>query len=340
MSYITLDKAHFFHNLDLIKTQVSHKEKIAIVLKDNAYGHGLIEMAQLAKSYGILHAVVRNAREAQSISHYFQTILILADDLSLSAPDNAYLAVNDLSILSQLSPNTAVELKVDSGMHRSGISAQELKQAFELIVKGQLQLKGVFTHHRSADLLSSEYFWQEKNFQAIKATTKELLKQYNLPEIRFHSQNSAATFRTKGAGDIVRVGIAAYGLLQMSAPLLQQPFKPVLSLWAHKIHTAQSHKHFKHGYEGKGRVSEPTHVTTYDVGYADGLLRLTDDAHYTLPNSAQFIGRVSMDNVIINDESDEICIYNDANSYAKAASTISYEVTTRLSSHIKRTIIS
>ncbi|PHQ89255.1 MAG: alanine racemase, partial [Sulfurimonas sp.] len=46
MAYITLNKSNFFHNLDIIAKKTSGKDKIALVLKDNAYGHGLLEVAQ------------------------------------------------------------------------------------------------------------------------------------------------------------------------------------------------------------------------------------------------------------------------------------------------------
>lgn len=339
MAYITLNKKHFFHNLDLIREQVSNKDKIAIVLKDNAYGHGLLPMAQLAKEYGVLHTVVRTADEAILISDYFQTVLILADVKSKNLPENGHLAINDITDLDRLATDTKIELKIDSGMHRNGISMGEIDKAFEIIVQKKLNLKGVFTHHRSADVLSSEYFWQEKQFDEIKNICIALIQKYQLPSIRFHSQNSAATFRTKNAGDIVRVGIAAYGLLEMPSSLLNLSFKPVLSLWAEQLHSFKSQKKFKHGYEGKGLIRDDKELSTYDIGYADGLLRLVDGKNYQLPEGSSLIGRISMDNIIVDSQEKNLCIYDDARVYAQTASTISYEVTTRLASHIKRSII-
>ena len=51
MAYITLNKQNFFHNLNICSQQAGDKSKIAIVLKDNAYGHGLVEIAKLASEY-------------------------------------------------------------------------------------------------------------------------------------------------------------------------------------------------------------------------------------------------------------------------------------------------
>ncbi|MBN2721789.1 MAG: alanine racemase, partial [Campylobacterales bacterium] len=60
MAYITLNRSNFYHNLSQIALKTGSLEKIAIVLKDNAYGHGAIPMARLASEFGIRKAVVRN----------------------------------------------------------------------------------------------------------------------------------------------------------------------------------------------------------------------------------------------------------------------------------------
>ncbi len=68
---------HLDNNLDIIAHQVGGKDKIAVVLKDNAYGHGAVMIAQAAHAYGIIHAVVRLEREALEIDYFFENILIL-----------------------------------------------------------------------------------------------------------------------------------------------------------------------------------------------------------------------------------------------------------------------
>ena len=72
MSYIELNKSAFFHNLDIIAQKTADKDKIALVLKDNAYGHGLLEVAEMAKEYGVSKAVVRTEHEAERIRDYFK----------------------------------------------------------------------------------------------------------------------------------------------------------------------------------------------------------------------------------------------------------------------------
>ena len=71
MAFIKINKQNFFHNLNQIALKTGSKEKIAIVLKDNAYGHGLECMAALASEFGIQHAVVRSRAEAKKIETFF-----------------------------------------------------------------------------------------------------------------------------------------------------------------------------------------------------------------------------------------------------------------------------
>ena len=339
MAFIELSKTHFFHNLSLISKRVRSIENIAIVLKDNAYGHGLLEMAQMAQEFGVNHAIVKNLKEAKPLVELFQTVLVLADLPVEKVADNIHITINDLSIISKLSPKTKVEIKVDSGMHRNGINPDDLDKAISAIIEHDLDLVGIFTHHRSADSLSSEFFWQKKNFELIKAYALELCEENKLPTPRFHSLNSAGCFRDeKISEDIVRVGIAAYGLLQMQTPLLQPELKPVLSLWAEKIHTFTADSQMHMGYNGKGKVSSEQNISTYDIGYGDGLLRLNDEESFVTHEGVELIGRVSMDNIIASSEAQHIELIRDANDYAQAAHTIAYEVTTRLNPDLKRKI--
>ncbi len=190
MAYITLKRSAFFHNLDIITQLCGHKDKIALVLKDNAYGHGLIEIATLAHEYGLSKAVVRTVDEAEQISEHFEYILILADTTPSTNPKFCY-TISSLQDIHNLHVNSRVELKIDSGMHRSGIREDEMQEAFEKIEQKELQLEAIFSHHRSADILSSEWFWQKKNFDNIKSKARSL---YAKP-LHFHLNNSAALFR-------------------------------------------------------------------------------------------------------------------------------------------------
>jgi alanine racemase len=336
MAYITLNKNNFFNNLDIIKKHTKDINKIAIVLKDNAYGHGLLEMANLAKEYGIKKAVVRTQKEALHVEQYFEYVLVLADIPEL-ASDKVRYTINDINSIDKFPINTKVELKVDSGMHRNGISKSELKEAFVKIKNAGLILEAVFTHHRSADELSSEWFWQNSNFEDIKKQATNLATEFGFEKPRFHSSNSASLFRHKNFNeDITRVGIAAYGCLELPPSLYpKSTFKPVLSLYASKISSREVHKGDRVGYGGTYTFKENATISTYNFGYADGFMRVCSN-NYTTPNNNQLIGRISMDNSSFISNDDELLIFDDAREIAKSANTISYEILTSLKPEIQR----
>ena len=329
MAYITLNKNNFFNNLNIIANRTKGKDKIALVLKDNAYGHGLVEIAQMAQEYGITKAIVRCQVEADMVEKYFEYILVL-NEIPLIASDKIRYTINDINSISKFPKDTKVELKVDTGMSRNGISTEQLQDAILKIKEQSLKLEAVFTHHRSADELTSEWFWQNENFKKIK---KELA---SLKDMRFHSANSASLFRTTNFDeDIARVGIAAYGCIDGFNDV---GLKPVLSLFAIKNSTRELKKGDKIGYGSSYKMQEDNLVSNYDFGYGDGFLRACSN-NYTTPNGIKIVGRISMDNSSFLSDKDELLIFNDAREVAISAKTISYEILTSLKSYMKRNII-
>lgn len=296
----------------------------------------------MAQDYGIKNAVVRTHNEALHVSSFFESILVLAEIPSLALA-NAVYTINDINSIKLFPKNTNVEIKTDSGMHRNGVKLEELEEAFFLCNKQGLHVKGVFTHHASADALSTEWFVQEENFLKIKEKAREIAHKEGIKNLRFHSQNSAALFRAGTClHDIARVGIAIYGCLEKNEVLYKtlskSALKPVLSLYATKISSRILKAGERIGYGGTYTAKEAIQVGNYDLGYADGLLRSASNKFVT-PKGYKILGRISMDNVNLNCNEEEICIFNDANQYAQSAGTIGYEVLTSMREYIKRSIV-
>lgn len=336
MGYIKLSKDAFFHNLKEVEKKVKKKDKIAIVIKDNAYGHGLLEIANLSKEFGIKRAVVRNICEAKRVENIFDYILVLAD--IPNSLKNFHFAINSLEDIKKFPKGSFVELKVDTGMHRSGIAIDDLKRAFLMIKEAKLNLKGVFTHYRSADELSSELFWQKKNFEKIKHISLKLAKEYGF-KLLFHSFNSASLFRSNSFDeDFARVGIAVYGYLEMDDIFIKPNLKPVLSLWAKRVSKRVLKKGQRVGYGGVFEADKDMIVSTYDIGYADGFFRV-DKKEYILPDGYKIAGRVSMDNMSVICDKEQICILDNAKDASGFFNTISYEILVKLSPFLKRVIV-
>ncbi len=332
MAYIKINKENFFHNLYQFTKKTGSKESIGIVLKDNAYGHGLKLMAQLSAEFGLTQAVVRTYNEAQIIKPYFKQILILGD--KAICDNKCSFTLNSLADILKAQKGSMVELKIDTGMHRNGIAFYELEEARQRIKEKELILKGIMTHNRSADELSSELFWQQKNFEkAVGSLTPN-------KNIRIHSFNSATSLRLPCKNEnLIRLGIGAYGYSELPSIYKTLELKPVLSLWAKKVATRTLKKGERVGYGGQFTAPKEMTISTYDLGYGDGWMRSNACEPFVTAEGLPLLGRVSMDYIILESTKEEVCIFDDALSAGKQLKTISYELMTLLHRDIKRVVI-
>jgi len=339
MSFIILNSSSYFHNLSLISKKIGGIEKLFVVHKDNAYGHGIVEMSKLSKKAGVKRCAVKTVKEALKIKDYFQYTLILSD-IPTSKIDNTGVGINDIKSIKKIPAYQAVELKVDTGMHRNGISVSEIENAIKAILRKKLILKGVYTHFRCADELSSEFFWQYKNFQKVKSIVRDICKKLSIKTPYFHSHNSAAIFRNNNFDDdYARSGISIYGYHYLPFPLANPDLKPVLSLWGEKLSTRVLKKGQRVGYGATYEAKKDMIVSTYDIGYGDGFFRYDGLGNLTIKNDRKILGRVSMDSMSIQSDQEKICIFDDASNLAKYFNTITYEIITNLSPYIKRIVV-
>ncbi len=332
MSFIEISKKNYFHNLDILCDKLGSKERLAVVLKDNAYGHGLVLMAKLSSEYGITKAIVRTSDEAKQIESYFKSIIVLVPNSNEENNPKHHFVINDISQIKNLPKGAKVHLKIDTGMHRSGILSKSLEEAYKLIKENDLVLEAVMTHFRSADELSSELFWQQKNWKDVKENVLKLTLKYNFKQPLFHSANSATLLRVSNyQDDFVRCGIATFGYHQMPSCYEMPKLKPILSLWAEKITTRDLKAGQRVGYGGAFTAQKDMKVSTYDIGYGDGFFRYK--------NENMFLGKVSMDSCVIEGDAQKVCILDDASEIANHFNTISYDVLVKLSPMIDRVIV-
>jgi len=341
MARITLNFHHYRHNLELLASKCGDMKKLMVVLKNNAYGHGISQMAPLAAAVGVRYAAVKDCAEGLKIEGLFERVLVLSDLPNSSACGALAFAIHSMESLEAVPSGTVVHLNIDTGMHRNGIFPSELTRAFEVIVRHNLVLEGVFTHFHSADVLGSDYFVQRARFDALKDNVRTLATRLGLPLPLFHACNSAGLLRHNGAfdDDVARVGISSYGYTDMPKLLGAFDLKPVLALWAKRMSTRTLHKGQKVGYAGMFEVPHTMVTSTYDVGYGDGLFRFDGTKEVLLQEGQPLLGRVSMDSFSSEGEADEVCVFSDASSMAQAANTITYEVLTRLSPWLSRVVI-
>jgi alanine racemase len=290
-------------------------------------------MAQLASEFGLTRAVLRSLDEADVIREYFSSILVLSGEACRD--EVCRFAINDLADIDRAQSGASVELKVDTGMHRNGISMDELQQALVLIRERALRLTGVMTHFRAADEMGSVLFWQQKRFEVVKQRVRDA----GFEDVRFHSHNSAAILRSGHFDeDMVRVGIAAYGYSELPEAFGAYDLKPVMKLTASRLSTRQLQEGERVGYGGDFTAPRKMTVSTYDIGYGDGWCRGNSHTPYITAEGLVLLGRVSMDMVSLESEKEEIVIFDDAQKAAGQFGTISYEVMTALSPAIERVV--
>jgi alanine racemase len=338
LARIELSKSAFFHNLTLLSEKLGGKDKLAIVLKDNAYGHGLMPMAKLSHEFGLETAIVRTYKEAEAIKTFFKKIVILNPRTPHIIEKNYSLVVNSIAQLQTIPDTAKIELKIDTGMHRNGICSREIDKAFVLIKQKNLSLEGVLTHFRSADEMGSELFWQIQNWKKIKNQIALLCKKHNLRRPLFHSANSAATLRlSKFEDSFARCGIAAYGYHELPPVFGKFDLQPVLKLYAEKIATIHVSKGERIGYGGTFTAPYDMTVSTYDIGYGDGFLRFNGKGKFIL-SGKQVLGKISMDSLAVEGSKEEICLIGNAKEIANYFQTISYDILVKLNSEIPRII--
>jgi len=339
---IELDFDAYRHNLLYLAKFCGGIERLIAVFKDNAYGHGLTQMAPLAAAVGVRMAAVKNCMEARQIDGLFETILILADLPTAPPPPSWAFAIHSLRALKKLPPNTRLHVKVDTGMHRNGIFADEIEDAFKIATSRGLKLEAFFTHYHSADVLSSDFFVQKERFEAMKPLARKLAKRYNIKKIAFHASNSAAILREANSAfldDYARSGIATYGYTDLPKALGEHDLRPVLSLWAKKMSSRTLTKGDCVGYGAAYEVKDKLKISCYDIGYGDGLFRYNGQGVLRIANKKPILGRVSMDSFSVEGDDDEVCVFNDVREFAQFFNTISYDILTKLSPFLSRKVI-
>ena len=331
MALIRLDKKAYEHNLTLIASKAGGFDRIICVLKDNAYGHGDFLIAPLARSLGVKFVAFRNEDEALKFSDLFDNILILSHIPNSKENENFIYALNSKEHLYKYKSGTKLHIAIDTGMHRNGISLDDIAFIFKEAKNLGLDILGLFTHFASSDEYDASFFVQREKFRQAKKIAQSLSSK----KLSFHSHNSSALFRSAFLDDdeLCRVGLVQFGYCAFENSL-----KKVLSLYAHKLSQRILRKNEALGYGLRFFAKEDINIATYDLGYADGLFRYDASAQLLLANKKPILGKMSMDSFSCEDFGDELCVFDDVSSWAKFFNTIEYEILVKLNSKIKRVL--
>lgn len=336
MGYITIDSKALVHNFNYFSRLSGGKHKVIVGLKDNAYGHGTALVGKVLSEAGAKSCFVRCLKEARKVYDFFEDILILIEQPKESLPEKIHTAANSFEALSQIPEGNAIELSIDTGMHRDGIMPNQIEEALEIISKRKLKLKGIFTHFATADEDKTKMLLQQQVFEDTVKEAKRLWKE----PFRVHCANTAASSMVDShLYDANRIGLGIYGYSEY--PGEQQNLLPVMALYAERITTRRVNAGESVGYGSKAFVVAHDNfiVSNYNIGYGDGFFRLSERKRATIADGRPILGRVSMDSLSVEGSDDTICIFTNARALAKVHDTIVYEILTSLNADIERRLI-
>lgn len=358
-------------DLSAIAANIEHLQRhagvpIMAVVKADAYGHGLIPVAQTVISAGAQWLGVALLEEALALRSSGITAPILA---WLVPPGSDYLsaiqadidvAVPSIAIYEEIlsagrgaKKRPRIHVEVDTGMTRGGF-LDEWDFFLQRIVqtRDEIEVVGFFSHFARADEAGEpQNAAQLKRFIEM---TDDLNRIGIEPEIH-HLSNSAATLVDASSHfDLVRTGIAMYGLtpdLEHLGTSKYLGLKPAMTLKA-KLHLVKDvHAGTPVGYGAISTTRVDTKLGVVAIGYADGIPRIAQNAGvFVNGKRAQIIGRVSMDQFVVDLGKDSTAKAGDwviifgsgdegeytADDWGSASSSINYEIVTRIGPRVPR----
>lgn len=326
MAYIELNSKHLKNNIEII-SDISKKEILAVI-KDNAYGHGILEIASLLKKYGIKRVCVRDNGEAKKIKNFFEEILIFFPNNEASSENFSY-SIGSLKQL-KLNKHKNIHLKFDTGIHRNALNFEDFDEIMQIVIENQLNLKAVFSHFCCSDDNEKYTQIQLNRFEIIRKRVIEFCQNNNLNIPKFHIENSDSLFKLDTNYDYVRPGIALYGGVNYTG------LKPVMKLVGERINSYTLQENQGIGYNKTFQALKETKTTLIDLGYSDGILYFQNGLKLKNCNA---VGKISMDSMSVESEEDKVIIFDDVREFVKNYNTISYDILVKLKAEIKRVII-
>ncbi|TDO97351.1 alanine racemase [Marinomonas balearica] len=351
-TWAQIDLDRIAHNVRHIKEHSGYEHLFAVV-KANAYGHGDVEVASTALEAGATHLAVAFLDEALRLRAAIKHVPILVmgpvrlSDVALAAEQNIDITAHDIDWITQLAqyrgPVANVHLKIDSGMHRIGLTnAHALETANSLLSDHKcINLVGLFTHFATADGSKDYYAKQLKNVAEITAGIDLAAFKY------VHQSNSAALLYHDAQPNTnsARLGIAMYGLEPNDSVSSPIELKQALSLHSRITQIKRIQAGDKVGYGATYEANESLKVAVIPIGYADGWLRYHQNRPVSI-NGKKYpiIGRVCMDqSMILIDETvktgDRVDLLDDQCTIEMAAKdlqTINYEIVCSISDRVPR----
>lgn len=284
-----IDLTAIAHNVAVL-TELAAPAQLCVVVKADGYGHGALPVARTAVSAGAPWLAVALVEEGIELRQggIEVPILLLSEPRpnemievfthqlrpTVYSPAGAAAvaaAVGDAAVSAAAKDQTLpVHLKVDTGMHRVGATPEDaLKLAQVLEDKSEIELEGIWTHCATADDMDNPFAdIQLSRFEDFLTT----LAQHGIRSKLRHAANSATLLTRKhGHFDLVRVGLAVYGISPLKQP--HELLRPAMQLRSQVSFVKEVSTGAGVSYGQLHHFDRPATIATVPIGYADGVRR-------------------------------------------------------------------
>lgn len=334
---------------------------VAPVLKSNAYGHGLVQVARIFDPQESPFFAVDSPFEAMILNNAGIKTPVLVLDFTtihnlthLRLPKTSY-AIGSLEQLIRLNKEIKhplkIHLKIDTGMHRQGLELPELKQALALIKKQPLlSLEGIFSHF--ADPVDHQDFTSQVQIARWHEGLTALAE--NFGSIRYKHISGTTGYNTRVPIDanVARVGNGLYGI----APFLPLELRGAMQIITSITAIKHVPKGESVGYDLTFVAQRETRTAVLPLGYYEGIDRRLSNSGVVKIRDAfyKIVGRVSMNLTSVDITNAPLdlgagervivvsAIQNDPNSIqniAKACNSIPHEIFVHFPLHLRRTVV-
>ena len=349
MRRIEIDLGAIKHNYQELKKRLVGKQVMAVV-KANAYGHGMHEVAEALESVGVDALATADLNEALELraagikSRLICWLVLPTHDFQLAKELNIEIGVSNLDVLRSLDADHKIHLIIDSGLGREGFIKGEWHEAFELASK--LNVVGIFSHLANTSL--SEDLKQRTKFDEAIALAKSM----GIQGFQTHfSASAAALAYTDFHYDMARVGLLLYGQNPFEdRDLTDINLRPAMRVVAKSagFKRAQAGQGVSYGY--RYVAERATNLVLVPFGYGEGMPRISEGADVLISDKRYpIVGRIAMDQFVVEVGDDEVPIGTDVvifgdpslgepsvDALAHSAKTINYEVITRIGGRAAR----
>lgn len=363
-TYIVIDLDCIAQNVRAIREHIGTGPQFIAVVKDDAYGHGALQVSRVALDNGADRLAVARTEEGillrraglqAPILHMCYTVPAEADEIAENRLIATVIDRETAGALSaaaeRLGRSASVHVKVDTGMGRYGLLPEEVLPFLEVLRSlPHLEVEGIYTHYATADAEDKSYTLRQLAiFNDVLQAAQAAGWEFRLR----HSANSGATLDLPETYlDAVRPGLIVYGLYPSEAVSRTVKLSPALSLRSHVGRVRALPPGAGISYGLTFTTQRESAIALVPVGYGDGYQRILSNRGSVLIGGrrAPIAGRICMDQFMVDvtdlpgvQEGDEIVLIGrqgdeaiSAEEVAALCHTINYEIVTGLARRIPR----